>query len=296
MNPYNGSVYTVDSFNYTDKSVTLTSWIYEVLPLALSDSKLITNNNRIAKGSDGYNVFFDVVKYSSEYYNTYIGVDAVGQINSILVPLYSYTVDSIELNDNLNYGTLRSNDNIQVVLHLIYKTSTRNIVATIPAVSRLNTSKFSVKYNYTTANYVGEIYAFTDSENNNTLTQYDSSYYDRTYMIAILNDKFIKIKVDSDIYTYTSANNEIPLSNEILPLVVAYGDRTNSDGNTERRYLSLVDIKGNVVTYDRELKTFVDASGYVDVDVPYFSTEAVIFPSKVNNTTTIEEEVTATAE
>ena len=78
------------------------------------------------------------------------------------------------------------------------------------------------------------------------------------------------------------ADNEIPLYNQILPIIIVYGERENDSGNTEPRYLSFVDIKGNLVTYDKEIKSFIDISGYVDVEIPFFSTEAMIYPSKSN--------------
>ena len=98
--------------------------------------------------------------------------------------------------------------------------------------------------------------------------------------MEILEDN---INVDGEIYTYLRANNEIHFYNQILPIVIVYGERENSSGNAEARYLSFVDMKGNLVTYDKELKSFIDISGYVDVEIPFFSTEAMIYPSKSNS-------------
>lgn len=280
LNPANGAVYNIDSFDNVCKSYALDSSILTLINNLITDDVLVADNNRVSINNTDFELFLDVVKYCSEYYNEYIGITTNGEVNSLETELNKYTVDSIELNNEANYSSYRSVDNIKVILNMIYKSSSKTITASIPAVSRLNTSKFRISYDMNSAEYVGDIYSFTDNEFNNTLVKYDTSYFDGTFSAVIANNRWIKIKVDDVVYTYSISGNEVPLYNEILPIIIAYGDRTNSDGNTERRYLSFVDIKGNVITYDKELKTFIDISGYVDIDVPYFSTEAMIYPSK----------------
>lgn len=280
LNPANGSVYNIDSFDNVCKSYELDSNILTLINTLITNNVIIANNNRISSNSNDFELFLDVVKYCSEYYNKYIGVTTIGEVNSLEAELNKYTVDSIELSNDTNTSTYRSIDNIKVILNMIYKSNSKTITANIPAVSRLNTSRFIISHDMNSTEYVGDIYSFTDNEFNNTLVKYDTSYFDGTFNVAIANNKWIKIKVDNIVYTYSISGNEVPLYNEILPIIIAYGDRINSDGNTERRYLSFIDIKGNVITYDKELKTFVDISGYVDIDVPYFSTEAIIYPSK----------------
>ena len=110
---------------------------------------------------------------------------------------------------------------------------------------------------------------------------------------AIINKNRIKINVDGTSYVYSSSNNSLPFKNEILPVVIAYGSRQNISGNYEERYYSFIDVKGNVSSYDRELKDFIDISGTVPVEIPYFSTEALIIPSEVDVLTPIVKEVLA---
>ena len=225
---------------------------------------------------------FNPMKGYSEINSRYIGVDGNGEVIDAEVPVTDYEISHIEVSDDTNALALRSKENIKTTISLMHKTANKNVVAKMTAISRLNTSKFKALYTKTNSDEIGEIFAFTSVEDNGVLVRNDIAYYDGNYAVAIINDSILKINVDGEIYTYHRSNNEIPLSNNILPIVIAYDERINSDNVTECRYLSFVDKEGNLITYDKELKSFIDVSGYVDIDVPHFSTEAIIYPSKSN--------------
>lgn len=294
--PYEGLlVNIVDGYNF--KEVILDDQFYNIISNIPTGKALIADNTRICKLGK-FGVYFNTLSNCAEYYNRFIGVDGSGEAIDNIVPISEYEISFITVSDETNISALRSNENIKTVIRMIYKSSGKNIVSEISAISRLNTAKFRVLYSKTNDDEIGEIYAFTDVENNGTLVRDDTSYYRGDYSAVIINNSIIKINVDGEIYTYLRANNEIPLYNQILPIVIIYGERENSNGNTEARYLSFVDMKGNLVTYDKELKSFIDISGYVDVEIPFFSTEAIIYPSKCNSLNTsdalVEENVKST--
>ena len=72
---------------------------------------------------------------------------------------------------------------------------------------------------------------------------------------------------------------------------MTYGTRKDKNGRDDNRYYAFVDVAGNVSTYDKELKTFIDIDGNVDVDVPFFSTEAKILSSKVSESNSLGAEI-----
>ena len=74
---------------------------------------------------------------------------------------------------------------------------------------------------------------------------------------------------------------------------MTYGNRKNKFGIDDTRYYSFVDVVGNVSTYDKELETFIDIDGNVDVSVPFFSTEVKILSSKVSQGKSLGAEVWA---
>jgi hypothetical protein len=245
-----------------------------------NENEFIAYRNNVAKMK--LTPHFNPMKGYSEINSRYIGVDGNGEVIDAEVPVTDYEISHIEVSDDTNALALRSKENIKTTIGLMHKTANKNVIAEMTAISRLNTSKFKMLYSRTGSNETGEIFAFTSVEDNGILVRNDIAYYDGNYAVAIINDSVLKINVDGEIYTYHRSNNEIPLSNNILPIVIAYDERINSDNVTECRYLSFVDKEGNLITYDKELKSFIDVSGYVDIDVPHFSTEAIIYPSKSN--------------
>jgi hypothetical protein len=175
----------------------------------------------------------------------------------------------------------------------MYKSSNENVVAHIPIVSRLNTTKFVMDHDSVGENATGEIYAFLDSSLNGQLVRDDSNFYRGGSVVSIINDKIIRINVDGVIHSYSISEGTLPFNNKILPLVMAYGNRKNKFGIDDTRYYSFVDVVGNVSTYDKELETFIDIDGNVDVSVPFFSTEVKILSSKVSQGESLGAEVWA---
>ena len=60
---------------------------------------------------------------------------------------------------------------------------------------------------------------------------------------------------------------------------MAYGTRIDNTGLSDSKYYAFIDNTGNVSTYDKELKSFVDIAGNVNVKVPFFSSQVMILPS-----------------
>ena len=301
--PYEGSLVNItDGYNF--KEIQLDDTFYNNLnTFSLNDSLIpgkayIADNTKVCNKTGIVGVYLNTLSNCAEYYNRFIGVDGSGEVIDNIVPISEYDISFITVSDETNQSTLRSNENIKTVIRMIYKSSSKNIVSEIASISRLNTAKFRVLYSKTNDDEIGDIYAFLDTENNGTLVRDDTSYYRGDYSVVVINNNIIKINIDGEIYTYLRADNEIPLYNQILPIIIVYGERENDSGNTEPRYLSFVDIKGNLVTYDKEIKSFIDISGYVDVEIPFFSTEAMIYPSKSNlltaNDALVEKIVNAT--
>lgn len=238
---------------------------------------IYADNDRICKNTDSdFGLYFNVLKNCSEFYNRYIGVAINGEVIDAEYPINEYDISHVEISRETNALALRSVENVKTTLNLIHKDDSKNIVAEANSIARLNTSKFRILFSNTNVDQSGEVYAFLNESESNMMLRDDTSYYKGNYGVAIIRDSIIKINVDNEVYTYSKAFDEIPLYNKILPIVICYGTRENGD----TRYLSFADEKGNVITYDKELKTFIDISGYVDVDVPHFSTEAMIYPSK----------------
>ena len=238
---------------------------------------IYADNDRMCKNTDSdFGLYFNVLKNCSEFYNRYIGVAINGEVIDAEYPINEYDISHVEISHETNALALRSVENVKTTLNLIHKDDSKNIVAEANSIARLNTSKFRILFSNTNVDQSGEVYAFLNEYESNMMLRDDTSYYKGNYSVAIIRDSIIKINVDNEVYTYSKAFDEIPLYNKILPIVICYGTRENGD----TRYLSFADEKGNVITYDKELKTFIDISGYVDVDVPHFSTEAMIYPSK----------------
>lgn len=278
-NPYNGTLYDVID-GHTYKEIQLSSKFLANLRL-INHKILYADNNRICS-DDVFGVYFNTLKNCSEFYNRYIGVAYDGEVIDAEHPINEFEISFIDTSKETNLLALRSVENIKTTLNLIYKSDEKSLVAEVNAISRLNASKFKILFSNTNLDKTGEVYAFLNESSNGSLVRDDTSYYKGNYSVAIIRNSIIKINVDNEIYTYYRANDEIPLSNEILPIVINYGVRNvDNENTTDTRYLSFVDIKGNIVTYDKELKTFIDISGYVDIDVPHFSTEAMIYPSKI---------------
>ena len=278
--PYEGNLVNIlDGKNF--KEVAIDDNFYNIINAIIPySSAFFAENDRICK-IDDIGIYFNTLYNCSEYYNKFVGVDGSGEVIDNIVPISEYDISYITVSDETNQATLRSNENVKTTIRMIYK-STKNLVSEITAISRLNTAKFKVLYSKTNDDEIGNIYSFLDTEINGQLVRDDTSYYRGDYSVVVVNNSIIKINVDGEIYTYLRADNEIPLYNIILPLVIVYGERENKQGNLEARYLSFVDIKGNLITYDKELKSFIDISGYVDIEIPFFSTEAMIYPSKSN--------------
>ena len=81
---------------------------------------------------------------------------------------------------------------------------------------------------------------------------------------------------------YSKSDNSVPLTGTILPIVMAYGSRQDNNGLNDYKYYAFIDNMGNVSTYDKELRSFVDIDGNVSVSVPFFSTQAMILPNIAN--------------
>jgi len=128
----------------------------------------------------------------------------------------------------------------------------------------------------------GAMSVFTKEVKDNELVKNVASYYDDTYEVTIADSGYISIRVDGNVYKYSLDDTSIafPFASAILPIVGAFGSRTNSVGETEARYYVFVDVNGNVSTFDRDTRAFVNVDGTVEVDIPYMSAELMIFPSK----------------
>lgn len=295
--PYEGSLVNITD-GYNLKEIYFDDKFYDNISYIGSGEAHVADNTKVCNKRGRFGVYLNTLSNCAEYYNRFIGVDGSGEVIDNIVPISEYDISFITVSDETNQSTLRSNENVKTVIRMIYKSSNKNIVSEISSISRLNTDRFRVLYSKTNDDEIGDIYAFLDTENNGTLVRDDTSYYRGDYSVVVVNNNIIKINIDGEIYTYSRADNEIPLYNQILPIIIVYGERENDSGNTEPRYLSFVDIKGNLVTYDKEIKSFIDISGYVDVEIPFFSTEAMIYPSKSNlftaNDALVEKSVNST--
>lgn len=228
------------------------------------------------------NIYFNPMKNVSEYYSKYIGVDSIGNVYDVEVPISNYDISSLGIMTTSDFSEntpIRSEGNILAIPYIVYKSSNKNIVARIPIVTRLNTAKFVKDYDTTEDLSTGEIYAFLPSTLNGTLIRDDASFYQDKNVVSIINNSTIKIKVDGVWNIYSRADNSIPLTGTILPIVMAYGTRTDNTGLSDSKYYAFIDNTGNVSTYDKELKSFVDIAGNVTVKVPFFSSQAMILPS-----------------
>ena len=271
----------------------------------LLDKVSVGKNDRTAMGKRGVNsghefaMYYDSIKSSSEYFNKYVGVvcdesNLCGSVNNIDAPMSEFEVSNIGVTLPVSGVTPRGNHNVTTLINMIHKSFTKNVIISIIAISRLDPNLLTKDYETRESYNTGDVAAFTYDNENGLLVRNDSIYNNMNVCsCAIINKNRIKINVDGTSYVYSSSNNSLPFKNEILPVVIAYGSRQNISGNYEERYYSFIDVKGNVSSYDRELKDFIDISGTVPVEIPYFSTEALIIPSEVNILTPIVKEVLA---
>lgn len=287
------------------KEVNITLNAECVNTIHLLDKVSIGKNCRVAIGKNGINsehvfaAYYDSVKSSSEYFNKYVGVvcdesNLCGSVNNIDVSMSEFEVSNIGVTIPISEVATRGNHNVTALINMIHKSSTKNVIVSIIAISRLDPNLLTKEYETRESYNTGDVYAFTYDNENGLLVRNDSIYNNMNVCsCAIINKNRIKINVDGISYVYSSSNNSLPFNNNILPVVIAYGSRQNSNGDYEERYYSFIDVKGNVSSYDRELKDFIDISGTVPVEIPYFSTEALIIPSEVDVLTPIVKEVLA---
>ena len=239
-----------------------------------------SSNNRMCETSGKENIYFNPILAVSEYYNRYIGVSKVGKVYDAKVPISEYEISSLGITKLSDTAvTVRAEGNIMAIPYMVHKSSEENVVAHIPMVTRLNTAKFVKDYDTTEDLSTGEIYAFLPSTLNGSLIRDDTSFYRGGNVVSIINSTTVKIEVDDVWYNFSSLDDTLPFKSNILPIVMAYGTRKASDGTDEYRYYSFMDAAGNVSTFDKELKTFVDVDGNVSVKVPFFSSSAMILPS-----------------
>ena len=291
------------SKNAKEISITLNPECVNVFHLLEKVS--IGKNDRTAIGKCGINsmhkfaMYYDSVKSSSEYFNKYVGViwdesNLCGSVNNIDAPMSEFEISNIGVTLPMSGVTPRGNHNVTALINMIHKSSMKNVIVSIVAISRLDTNLLTKDYETRESYNTGDVYAFTYDSENGLLVRNDSIYNNMNVCsCAIINKNRIKINVDGTSYVYSSSNNSLPFKNEILPIVIAYGSRQNISGNYEERYYSFIDVRGNVSSYDRELKDFIDISGSVPVEIPYFSTEALVIPSEVDILTPIVKEVLA---
>jgi hypothetical protein len=130
--------------------------------------------------------------------------------------------------------------------------------------------------------------AFVYNEASHELMRDDYSLYTDTWQVCISNgdmdDKEIQIVLErngseKDVYSIKGDNDRFPFENDIVPLVLTYGEMPNDE--IGYRYLIFMDIEGNVVTFDKHTKDFISVDGYEEVKIPYLSGELTIFPSKI---------------
>ncbi len=243
----------------------------------------IGSNDRTCITNNFNDIYFNPMKNVSEFYKKYIGVNSQGNVYDISAPINKYEIASLTIIPftELANTPIRAEGNIMVNLSIIYKSNNKNIVAHIPIVTRLNTAKFVKDHDTSASLSTGEIYAFTQNTINGMLTQDDATFYSGENVVSIINDSVIKIKVDDKWYMFDKSDNTIPLSGKILPLVMTYGSRIGLNGLSEPKYYTFVDNAGNVSTFDKEQKMFIDISGNIDINIPFFSTQVMIYPSKV---------------
>jgi hypothetical protein len=128
--------------------------------------------------------------------------------------------------------------------------------------------------------------AFTFQGNSNELLRDDYSYIKDSWQVLISNgepeERSISIVLDDnreDIFAIYGDNPAFPLKENLLPIVLTYGELENV--LTRYRYYLFIDIMGNIVTFDVKTKEFISIEGLEDVNIPYLSGELIILPSKV---------------
>lgn len=246
-------------------------------------STAITNSRISNTSNDKYILQFDPRKNISEFTNRYIGVSKEGKTYDTCseTGLSAYELSNMRVISLMRVPNRKSvpDATIYADLDYIFKTKKRNIVAEIKAVTRLNTSLFTKRYETTAAESCGDVYAFTDKVQYNKLVRNDISFYDDTCIVSISNSSVVRIKVDGKWHTYSIGDEEFPFAadSKALPVVLTYG--TREDGTP--RYYIFVDSVGRASTYDTENTSFINANGDISVDFPYFSSELEVIPTDV---------------
>lgn len=95
------------------------------------------------------------------------------------------------------------------------------------------------------------------------------SYNDGNQVFHIKNVDGTVSDIDKDSSDYPFGSGDV-----LLKQVFVYGENDRS--------VTFIDTTGNVYTYDRVLKKFMDVNGEIGVDIPYFSSEIKILPCKID--------------
>lgn len=276
--------------NGTLKNITSNSTVFTINGSFLPNKEVLSSKNYIgdstrvcgSKEDKNYEIYFDCIRELSEYYNEYISVSDSGSVINISSPLSEYDISGVEVSYNGLIGAQRSFfSNVLTSIQFTREYEGDNKIAIIDAVQKLDMSSFKILYSANNDNESGKIIAFTNDILNDTLIRNDSYFYNGLYAVAIINSRFINIKSDGVLYSFSYSDNTLPFNTkeDILPVVIVYGERTDISGNSEPRYYTFVNAKGDAATFDKETKSFVDISGYVNVNIPYFSTQAYVFQS-----------------
>lgn len=122
----------------------------------------------------------------------------------------------------------------------------------------------------------------------------ESEMYDNEMCPNLVN-KYVKDESSIVLYNYNGGNQVFHIKN--VDGTVSDIDKNSSDypfGSTNvplkqvfvygenDRSVTFIDTTGNVYTYDRVLKKFMDVNGEIGVDIPYFSSEIKILPCKID--------------
>lgn len=212
-------------------------------------------------------LFIDTIIPVSEYNQAFIGTNY--EFSSGKGPIKEMTPLSVELDSNKNpvVSFFKNSENVRLLKMAVNK--------------RLFTNKYREYYGptdgyvQTVSSNDSHLYA---SNVNNIVKFYNDKILnpETTDNIVRIGNKIIEI-INIDGTTSVYSGIDYPFNENLLNSVSTY----TKEGYEPNRFIVFTDKKGNVSTYDRDLKVFVDVNGEISVDVPFFSSEIKIYPTKV---------------
>jgi hypothetical protein len=265
----------------------------------------VSHNNNLSYFTGKMSYYLDLIPYQSQYdkslLHTFVSNNpdgsvtreevkprSVSVIGFVSPSAYENSGYDFDILFEKNYSNISRKEYINDEDYIKTPQDKATIISRVPCTTYMADINKMINYNKYEDEGEYTNMAFIYDNGTHLLKRDDYSYYNNTWQVTISNgpdigDKRIRILLSREeenevIYNIRGDNEKFPFNNNLIPTVLAYGEM--KEKLNEYRYLLFIDVKGNVVTFDRSSESFVSVEGYENIEVPYLSGELIIYPSR----------------